>query len=241
MREYKLSGEANPRGQRPVYETNGDARRICLLVDDKSAIDTVVALNGAYGSGRDDLRSEWEHLMFGRLDLPTLDRICRAAAELWDSTSGDDPYDVLSQVQKQALDLARDAWAADHDEEMGARPAPGQAADNFAYVLRCGHEIDVPAPIEPGNGTPLHRCSVHGWQPVSLAADRDGEPLFPFDTVAVLHPDGTATGEWAVTGFANAEGQSCVVLAAGQSCVVLTAEAGTLLAAAKDVRSLDTS
>jgi hypothetical protein len=54
----------------------------------------------------------------GRFPLERLEVLARAAGELWDSTGGADPYDVLSAAQREVLDLAA---ALHRGEEGGSR------------------------------------------------------------------------------------------------------------------------
>ena len=44
-----------------------------------------------------------------------LDLLIRSAGELWDSTGGQDPHDVLSGLHREALDLAAAAWRGELD------------------------------------------------------------------------------------------------------------------------------
>lgn len=62
--------------------------------------------------------------------------LVRAAGELWESTDGDDPYDVLSKAQKAILDRAASYYAADDGLTEPRWPAgPGTAWRVIADVI----------------------------------------------------------------------------------------------------------
>jgi hypothetical protein len=65
-------------------------------------------------------------------------RTARAAGELWNSTSGDDPYDVLSELQKALLDRAAAGYlAADQAADMADMAAEMYAACDHATACGC--------------------------------------------------------------------------------------------------------
>ncbi len=65
-----------------------------------------------------------------------LEVLVLAAGELWDSTGGDDPYDVLSARQRGALDLAAAVYRARLDRDMDAGPdLPGCLAVRGRVVV----------------------------------------------------------------------------------------------------------
>jgi hypothetical protein len=60
-----------------------------------------------------ETRSEGNGGRAGAYPPEKLDLLVRSAGVLWDSTGGDDPHDVLSARQREALDLAAAAWRAE--------------------------------------------------------------------------------------------------------------------------------
>lgn len=72
-----------------------------------------------------------------------------AAGELWDSTGGHDPHDVLSAPQRDALDLA----AAVH------RASPGQETGCSEHGTR---PLPVPGPLPDTSDLTTASCPDQG-------------------------------------------------------------------------------
>lgn len=106
-----------------------------------------------------------------------LDLLIRSAGELWNSTGGQDPHDVLSAREREALDLAAAVYRAALNGEMGVGEAgpvcPACGTDEWDWYsndrARCtnGHEWDQsagdpaqdpwvrPAPDPQGRGSEI--------------------------------------------------------------------------------------
>jgi hypothetical protein len=108
----------------------------------------------------------------GQIAPAVLDRLILSAGELWHSTSGHDPYDVLSAAQREALDLAAAVYRGYLDGEMGGAGAspvcPECGTDQWDWVnndrARCkhGHEWDQPAGDDLAGEPPARDgCAAH--------------------------------------------------------------------------------
>jgi hypothetical protein len=64
------------------------------------------------------MASEWGGGLSADLTSAELDLLVRSAGELWNSTGGHDPHDVLSRRQHHILDRAAGLYRADVDREM---------------------------------------------------------------------------------------------------------------------------
>lgn len=95
-----------------------------------------------------------------------LDRLIRSAGELWDSTGGHDPYDVLSAAQREALDLAAAVYRTAMNREMGADD--DRAADHTAGA--CAAQA---------GGILLTRGQLRDW--AGLGRDLTGDELAELD------------------------------------------------------------
>lgn len=86
--------------------------------------------------------------MIENLTAGYLETLTRSAADLWRSTDGADPYNVLSEVQKQALNRAvrlrrlDDGDFGDPAEESAAVSAEADLADATAMEAASLHEPD---------------------------------------------------------------------------------------------------
>ena len=99
--------------------------------------------------------TSWDGGLAGEFAPDMLDRLIRSAGELWNSTSGQDPHDVLSAAQREALDLAAAVYRGCLDGEMGSAgagpvcPTCGTGEWDWYHNdrARCvnGHEWDQPA------------------------------------------------------------------------------------------------
>jgi hypothetical protein len=117
--------------------------------------------------------SAWDGGLADEFTPDMLDRLIRSAGELWHSTSGEDPHDVLSAAQREALDLAAAMYRAELNREMGAgqnRPVcPTCGTDRWDFTgvgdrARCdsGHEWDQPAGDDLAADEDEDCCTVHG-------------------------------------------------------------------------------
>jgi hypothetical protein len=76
----------------------------------------------------------WAHGSAGEFPPHMLDRLIGAAGDLWHSTGGHDPHDVLSAPQREVLDQAAAVHQAALNREMGAGrdlPDHGETADDL--------------------------------------------------------------------------------------------------------------
>lgn len=83
-----------------------------------------------------------------------LDLLIRSAGELWDSTSGEDPHDVLSALQRETLDLAAAASRAELDRYPAEKldlliRSAGELWDSTSgasphHCPRCGQVLPTP-------------------------------------------------------------------------------------------------
>ncbi len=133
--------------------------RVCIheLSDPAQIEDLFVILNrndlieaqSLPAAGRE---TAWDGGLAGQFTPDMLDRLIRSAGELWNSTGGHDPHDVLSAAQREALALAAAVYRAALNREMGAGPVcPTCGTDEWDWYhndrARCtnGHEWDQPA------------------------------------------------------------------------------------------------
>jgi hypothetical protein len=159
-----------------------------------------------------DGENAWGGGLAGEFTPDMLDRLVRSAGELWDSTGGQDPYDVLSAAQREALDLAAAVYRAALNREMGTGPAcPTCGTDDWDWHhndrARCvnGHEWDQPAGDGLAAGHAADRCAAHAggilltrgqlreW--AGLGRDLTGDELAQLDDCIALSsiPDAIGT------------------------------------------------
>jgi hypothetical protein len=96
-----------------------------------------------------------------------LDLLTRSAGELWNSTGGEDPNDVLSTAQRRALDLAAALYRTAINREMGA-DEDDLAADHTADA--CAAQA---------GGILLTRGQLRDW--AGLGRDLTGDELVQLD------------------------------------------------------------
>jgi hypothetical protein len=84
------------------------------------ALDNLALLLDAQGTRLARAGTDPAAGLLGDYPAETLDLLVRSAGELWDSTGGEDPHDVLSAPQREALDLAAVLHRAELDREMGS-------------------------------------------------------------------------------------------------------------------------
>jgi len=108
----------------------------------------------------------WDTGLADQFTAAMLDRLIRSAGELWDSTGGQDPYDVLSAAQREALDFAAAVYRAAMNREMGA-------GDDLAE----NHTADACA--AQAGGILLTRGQLRDW--AGLGRDLSGDELAELD------------------------------------------------------------
>jgi len=158
----------------------------------------------------------WGGRLAGEFTAAMLDRLIRSAGELWHSTGGHDPHDVLSAVQREALDLAAAVYRAALNREMGGADAgpvcPTCGTDQWDWInndrARCtnGHEWDQPAGDDLAGEPPAGDCcaahaggilltsgQLREW--AGLGRDLTGDELAQLDDCIGLSsiPDAIAT------------------------------------------------
>jgi len=107
-----LGAELGAYRERPA---GGISRPAGLFPDVGHAV-AATRRDSAAGEALERLLSAWPAEEF---TPETLQRLVRSAGELWDSTSGHDPHDVLSAPQREALDLAAAVYRDRLNREMG--------------------------------------------------------------------------------------------------------------------------
>jgi hypothetical protein len=113
----------------------------------------------------------WDPGLADQFTAAMLDRLIRTAGELWDSTGGEDPYDVLSAVQREVLDFAAAVYRAAMNREMGA--GDDRAADHTADA--CAAQA---------GGILLTRGQLRDW--AGLGRDLTGDELAQLDDCIAL-------------------------------------------------------
>jgi hypothetical protein len=109
----------------------------------------------------------WDTGLADHFTPAMLDRLIRSAGELWDSTGGQDPYDVLSAAQREALDFAAAVYRAALNREMGTDD-DGLAVDHTADA--CAAQA---------GGILLTRGQLRRW--AGLGRDLTGDELAQLD------------------------------------------------------------
>lgn len=128
MRTYQPVDGAAPRlvpvsPLRAVAEIGPVARRVAVLVPGSVADQVAAALNTAYQNGRQDLAGDVDALLgppllIDQFTAEQVELIVRTAAELWYYNC--EP-DIMSEAQRDVLDLAATVWWDDHAADMRAQ------------------------------------------------------------------------------------------------------------------------